>query len=150
MIEVVGNVYGQNDAPAAWFREFNNVVQSPGWTQSKLDPCLYTLRHEGQLMGDHVDDTALGGSGEVFEQSIKQLRTRFPYRKWRVGEGEFCGAWYKQDSNHSISMNKLSFAEKIRPVTVPKNAPPDQLLSDQQIRVLRAVNGSLTWLSSQT
>eukprot|EP00435_Cladocopium_sp_Y103_P073897 s9_g45.t1 len=26
VIEVLGNVYGQNDAPAAWFREFNSVV----------------------------------------------------------------------------------------------------------------------------
>ena len=44
VIEVLGSVYGQNDAPAAWFREFNWTAVSIGWTQSKLDPCLYTLR----------------------------------------------------------------------------------------------------------
>eukprot|EP00435_Cladocopium_sp_Y103_P075218 s4_g55.t1 len=153
VIEVLGNVYGQNDAPAAWFREFDSVVQTLGWNQSKLDPCLYTLRHEGQLvgiMGVHVDDTALGGCGSVFEESIKQLRSRFPYRKWRLQEGEFCGAWYKQLPDSSISMNMQSFAEKIRPVNVPKQSPPESKLSESQTRVLRAVNGSLNWLASQS
>jgi hypothetical protein len=39
VIEVLGNVYGQNDAPAAWFKEFDTVIQSLGWQPSKLDPC---------------------------------------------------------------------------------------------------------------
>eukprot|EP00435_Cladocopium_sp_Y103_P073696 s9_g44.t1 len=101
-------------------------------------------------MGVHVDDTALGGCGDVFEESIKKLRARFPYRKWRIGEGEFCGAWYRQSPDGSISMNMQSFAEKIRPVNVPKNSSPDSPLTVPQTRVLRAVNGSLNWLSSQS
>lgn len=51
----------------------------------------YFLRdHDGRLtgiMGVHVDDTAVGGPGNTFEQSIAKLRTCFPYRKWRVGQG---------------------------------------------------------------
>eukprot|EP00435_Cladocopium_sp_Y103_P043787 s1055_g12.t1 len=153
VIEVLGNVYGQNDAPAAWFREFNGVVQQLGWQQSRLDPCLYTLRSDGQLvgmMGVHVDDTALGGEGEVFEKTVKQLKARFPYRKWRIGEGEFCGAWYRQDSHGSIHVNMSSFVDKLRAINVPKGASPETPLTDAQVRVLRAVNGSLNWLSSQT
>eukprot|EP00435_Cladocopium_sp_Y103_P017469 s1627_g4.t1 len=153
VIEVLGNVYGQNDAPAAWFKEFSTFVQSVGWLQSKLDPCLYTLRDQGQLvgvMGVHVDDTALGGMGKVFEQSVQKLRERFPYRKWRVGEGEFCGAWYKQHDDHRITMNMQAFVDKMRAINVPKGVSPETALSDSQIRVLRAVNGSLNWLSSQS
>ena len=97
VIEVMGNVYGQNDAPAAWFREFNTVASSVGWKQSKLDPCLYCLRCPSTnsllgIMGVHVEDMALGGQGKVFEQAVASLRHRFPYRKWRVNEGKFCGA----------------------------------------------------------
>ena len=33
VIEGLGNAYGQNDAPAAWFREFNTVATSTGWRQ---------------------------------------------------------------------------------------------------------------------
>ena len=43
VIEICGNIYGQNDAPAAWFKEFASFVVSCGW-QSKLDQCLFTLR----------------------------------------------------------------------------------------------------------
>eukprot|EP00435_Cladocopium_sp_Y103_P017727 s923_g4.t1 len=153
VIEVLGNVYGQNDAPAAWFREFDTVVQQLGWIQSKLDPCLYTLREDGRLtgiMGVHVDDTALGGNGPKFTESIQRLRQRFPYRKWRIGTGEFCGAWYSQAADFGIKMNMESFAEKIKPINIPKGSQPDDVLNDSQIRVLRAVNGSLNWLSSQS
>lgn len=101
VIEVTGNVYGQNDAPSAWFKEFSGYVKNLGWHQSILDPCLFTLRaDQGQklvgIMGVHVDDTAVGGEGPLFRESIQQLRKRFPYRKWRQRVGEFCGAWYSR------------------------------------------------------
>ena len=38
----------------------------------------------------------------------------------------------------------------IRPTNIPKNSSPDDLLPDSQVRILRAVNGSLNWLSSQS
>jgi hypothetical protein len=41
---------------------------------------VYMLRSEGQLvgiMGVHVDDTALGGEGQVFRNSAATLRARF-------------------------------------------------------------------------
>ena len=154
VIEVFGNVYGQNDAPAAWFREFSNFVKDIGWHQSVLDPCLFTLRESsGELvgcMGVHVDDTAVGGHGQVFHDSIRRLKDRFPYRKWRQRVGEFCGAWYKQGNDFSIHMDMNSFASKVRSINVPKASDPDTPLSEAQIKVLRAVNGSLNWLSSQT
>eukprot|EP00435_Cladocopium_sp_Y103_P015313 s535_g3.t1 len=155
VIEVLGNVYGQNDAPAAWFREFNNVATAIGWNQSKLDPCLYCLRCPDTnkllgIMGVHVDDTALGGQGQLFEQAVAKLRQRFPYRKWRLNTGEFCGAWYSQDEDKSITMNMSSFVDKIRPANIPKGSLNDDRLSESQIKVLRAINGSLNWISSQS
>ena len=155
VIEVTGNVYGQNDAPAAWFKEFSCFVKTIGRRQSVLDPCLFTLRDPRSealvgIMGVHVDDTAVGGTGAMFEESIRQLKHRFPYRKWRITEGEFCGAWYKQDPSKAIHMTMKAFADKIRPINIPKGSPPDRLLDASQIKVLRAVNGSLNWLSSQS
>ena len=96
VIEVCGNVYGQNDAPAAWFKEFASFVTSTGWTQSKLDQCLFALRDPHDpcklvaLMGVHVDDTALGGdvNHRLFQSALSKLRSRFPHRKWRVKEGD--------------------------------------------------------------
>lgn len=126
---MLGNVYGQNDAPAAWFKEFSTFVKSTGWHQSVLDPSLRTLRNSDQelvgVMGVHADDTAVGGIVPVFEKSISQLKNRFPYRKWRAQEGEFCGAWYKQDPSKAIHMTMKAFTDKIRPINIPKGTSPD-------------------------
>ena len=156
VIEIVGNLYGQNDAPRAWHTTFDREALNAGWSRSILDPCLYTLRcpHTGDLqgiLGVHVDDTAVGGSGTRFEQSVLQLKQRFPYRKWRVSSGEFCGAMYEQDpGSFDIVMSQKSFAEGMRPATIPKGVPPTQQLNEQQTRVLRAINGSENWIASQS
>ena len=155
VIEVVGNVYGQNDAPASWFRTFDSEAKAAKWTPSKFDPCLYTLRDaDGSLagvMGVHVDDVALGGMGPTFQKSIDHLKSRFPFRKWRLGTGEFCGAFYKQDPrSKEISMSQQQFAEAMKPAFVPKGASPDKPLEPAQIRVLRGINGSLNWIANQS
>ena len=155
VLEVVGNVYGQNDAPAAWHKAFDAAACEFGCERSLFDACLYFLRDdEGRLcgvMGVHVGDTALGGQGSRFETTVKDLRTRFPYRKWRIQSGEFYGAFYTQDpKTKEISMSQQTFAESIRPAHIAKGADNEQPLLDSQIRVLRAINGSLNWISSQS
>lgn len=61
VIEVLGNVYGQNDAPTSWFQTFNAAALKLGWERSSFDPCLYFLRDSSRvlrgLIGVHVDDT---------------------------------------------------------------------------------------------
>ena len=154
VIEVVGNVYGQNDAPVAWYKTFDHEATTIGWTRSRFDPCLYHLRNSsGQLigiMGVHVDDTAVGGTGPQFENAIARMRKRFPYRKWRVGEGEFCGAFYSQKQNGEIHMSMKTFAENIKPANIGRGVANQQPLTEAQVRVLRAINGSLNWLASQS
>ena len=154
VIEVIGNVYGQNDAPAAWHTTFDREAQKIGWTPSKFDKCLYTLRDQNKLvgiMGVHVDDTALGGEGPVFQKAVQDLRKRFPYRKWRVNSGEFCGAFYKQDvKTKKIEMSMSKFAEGLKSANIKKGTNPDTELQPFQVKQLRGINGSLNWLSSQS
>ena len=156
VIEVLGNIYGQNDAPRAWHQTFDREAVKLGWTRSILDPCLYTLRcpRSQQLtgvLGIHVDDTVVGGTGPEFENILRQMKERFPFRKWRVGNGEFCGAMYMQcDKTKEITMSQASFVDQLKPASIPKGVPSTQSLSEQQTRVLRAINGSLNWLSSQS
>ena len=52
-------------------------------------------------------------------------------------------------SDFSIHMSMESFTDQLRPINLPKNTKPDDPLSASQVKILRAVNGSLTWLSSQ-
>ena len=119
VLEVVGNVYGQNDAPHAWYTTFDQEAISGGWIRSKFDNCLYYLRDADNklkgIMGVHVDDTAIGGEGELFQAAVDRLKQRFPYRKWPVMEGEFCGSYYSQDpKTFNISMSQAQFADTVR------------------------------------
>ena len=156
LIEVLGNVYGQNDAPAAWYKVFNEEVLAAGFERSKYDSCLYYLRDGHRLvgiLGAHVDDTVTGGKGNKYETAIQRLKNRFPYRKWRIQAGEFCGLHYSQDPHSfEIQAGQSSFAQNLRPATLPKHRKMrrNAHLDPKEISVLRGINGSLNWLASQS
>ena len=71
--------------------------------------CVYVHRNDdgslGGILCGHVDDT-ICGSGLSFSTALTTLRRRFPFRKWQVGEGIFCGSQYVQNKvtkrNHDI------------------------------------------------
>ena len=47
-------------------------------------------------------------------------------------------------------MSQQTFAENIRPAHIAKGADNEQPLQESQIRVLRAINGCLIWIASQS
>eukprot|EP00435_Cladocopium_sp_Y103_P013790 s2127_g3.t1 len=156
LVQVLGNIYGANDAPHNWSVEFDSVAQQAGFKRAKLDSCLYFCHgSDGKLqgvLGAHVDDTITGGSGEKYTAAISFLRERFPFRKWRTGEGEFLGTMYKQLDNGEIVYHQKEYAEHIRPISISKERVKKPWLSatDKEISALRAVNGALGWISSQS
>lgn len=150
-------VYGSNDAPFNWWVTFDSEARDLGWERSQFDSCLYYLRDsEKQLvgvMGAHVDDTITGGSGPKYQEIIDKLKSRSPYRKWRVGSGEFCGVLYRQDPvTKEISYGQREYADHLRSITLSKERSKDKeaLATDKEIAALRAVNGAANWLSSQS
>eukprot|EP00435_Cladocopium_sp_Y103_P051731 s413_g16.t1 len=157
LVQILGNIYGANDAPHNWYREFDMVAQQCGFTKSKFDSCLYwcfgeTGKLEGCL-GAHVDDTITGGKGPTYTKAIAALRERFPFRKWRTGHGEFLGVEYKQDPiTKEITYHQKDYALNISPIKVSKERArkPWQLATAKEVAALRAVNGALGWLSSQS
>ena len=157
VIEVVGNLYGANNAPAEWFKEFDSQARAAGFQPSIFDPCLYYFRDRAQqltgILGAHVDDTITGGEGEEYKRAIEKLKARFRYRKWRQGSGEFCGVQYFQDPvSKEITYEQKVYAQHIRPINLTKDRQKQKDLpaTDREITALRAVNGALNWLSSQT
>ena len=157
LVEVTGHVYGLNDSPSAWQQKLHRELLSVGFVASRFDPCLYTLRDEsGALVGIygvHVDDCATGGFGPKYDKAMAQLKSKFEFRKWRFLDGDFCGARYVQDPvSFEISMSQAKFASGIRPLHMSRSRCHDKtaLLSDQEVSCLRAINGSLNWLSSQS
>ena len=156
VIEILGNLYGANNAPSQWYREFDSQARAAGFVRSMFDPCLYYYRHAGSVtgvLGAHVDDTITGGEGDAYNRAIDALRKRFPYRKWRTGTGEFCGTSYAQDpKTFEITYQQETYAKHLRPIRLSKERQryKDSLATPEEVRALRAVNGAANWLSSQT
>ena len=157
VIKVIGNVYGANDAPLNWYQTFDQAVTAIGFQRSQFGNCLYFLRDsQGELcavLGAHVDDTIVGGQGPTYDHAVAELRARFPYRKWRVGHGEFCGVQYSQDAKtHEIVYHQSEYAKHLRPINVSKDRArqKEAPASEKEIASLRAINGAANWLAGQS
>ncbi|OLP92915.1 Copia protein [Symbiodinium microadriaticum] len=156
LIEVIGHVYGLNDAPAAWHRTLDKALTEAGFERSRLDSCLYYLRdgeHLAGVYGVHVDDCATGGEGAKYEAALNRLKSQFEFRKWRLGDGDFCGSRYKQcPKTFEITVAQSGFVDKIKPFRLSRRRAQEKEspLTTDEIRCLRAINGSLNWLSSQS
>ena len=156
LVEVTGHVYGLNDSPSAWQKKLDQVLREIGFQPSRFDSCFYCLRDQGKLVGVygvHVDDCATGGEGPVYEKALALLRSKFEFRKWRTGDGDFCGSRYTQDEqSKEITMNQTAFLDKLKPLHFNRTRlkEKDSPLTDKEISCLRAINGSLNWLSTQT
>ena len=101
----------------------------------------------------HVDDCATGGEGAVYDSAMKQLKEQFEFRKWRTLDGDFCGARYTQCSKtFAITMGQAKFANNLRPLHLSRSrcANRDAPLDEKEISCLRAINGRLNWISSQS
>jgi len=80
-------MYGQTDAPRAWYLEAKARLLKCGLTMHPLDPCLF-LAHAGagKLLGMvsvHVDDMLITGSPGEFSTFTDRIKTAFEFRSWK-------------------------------------------------------------------
>ena len=123
-----------------------------------FDSCIYFLRDPSSkalvgIIGAHVDDSITGGEGPLYEAAIQKLRARFPYRKWRVGSGEFCGTVYTQcPETFEITYQQKEFSQHVRPIALSKEraSQKESPATAKEISALRGLNGATNWLANQT
>lgn len=105
------------------------------------------------VLGAHVDDTITGGAGEAYNSAVRHLKSRFPFRKWRSGQGEFLGTVYTQNpETFEISYQQREYAENIKPIQISRERARKYWLpaTQKEVAALKPVNGALGWLSSQS
>ena len=117
--------------------------------------CLYFFDPESKVLAGilclHVDDLLLGGCGTAYRQTINALRSRFPFRKWKRNQGEFCGSRISQDVlTKEITVSQSTYALKINKVTVRARAQPEDKATPAEIRSLRECNGAVQWLAKES
>ena len=105
------------------------------------------------IVGAHVDDIITGGHGPEYEQCLSHLKNRFPFRKWRCGNGALCGVQYNQDPNSfEITYHQKEYAQHMKPIHMTRERSRQKTAhaSDKEVAALRAVNGAANWLTSQS
>ena len=111
--------------------EVSDFLHNIGWKSSTLDECVFIFfdpefKVLAGILCLHVDDLLLGGCGTAYRQTINALRSRFPFRKWKRNQGEFCGSRISQDVlTKEITVSQSTFALKINKVTVRARAQPE-------------------------
>ena len=84
-------------------------------------------------------------------QTINALRSRFPFRKWKRNQGEFCGSHVSQDVlTKEITVSQSTYALKINKVIVQARAQPEDKATSAEIRSLRECNGAVQWLAMES
>ena len=58
------------------------------------------------ILGVHVHDQINGDRGVRWENAMKQLRARYPFRKWVSGSDEFTGSWLEQQPDFSFVQSR--------------------------------------------
>lgn len=88
--------------------------------------------------------------GDKNDHAISLLRKRFPFRKWRTGQGEYLGRFYTQHLESEISDQQQEYAQHTRPIAISKDRVQKPWLpaTEKEVAALRAVNGALGWISS--
>ena len=159
LFRILKAVYGLLHAPRAWADKLAKELTNQGWTQSKLEPCVWRLYDSNQnlcgIIGIHVDDLLCCGTGSVFEQHVRKLRESFPFGSWRDLRKEavtFCGCELRQNEDGSIDLNQERYAETIQeiPLTRERKEQPQAELTDPERRQFRAALGALSWRATQS
>ena len=156
LLEVRLPLYGLNDSPKRWFLEVSNLLRNIGWKSSVLDEYVFIFFDpESKVMAGilclHVDDLLLGGCGTAYRQTVNALRSRFPLRKWKRNQGEFCGSRISQDVlTKEITVSQSTYALKINKVNVRARAQPEDKATTAEVRSLRECNGAVQWLAKES
>ena len=123
--------------------EVSNLLRNIGQKSSALDECVFIFFDpESKVLTGilclHVDDLLLGGCGTAYRLTINALRSRFPFRKWKRNQGEFCGSHVSQD------------VLKIKKLNVRARAQPEDMATTAEIRSLRECNGAVQCLAKES
>ncbi|GKE41489.1 retrovirus-related pol polyprotein from transposon TNT 1-94, partial [Tanacetum coccineum] len=68
-------LYGLKQDPRVWYDELSNFLMSKGFTKGTIDPTLFTIRYEDDilLVQIYVDDIIFGSTNTKFSKRFEKL-----------------------------------------------------------------------------
>ena len=121
-----------------------------------LDNCVFLIYDKEELIGlcgVYVDDFLIAGreDDKRWQQAKRKLIDLYSWGKWEKRVFHLCGVRYRQHNDFSITMDQEEYTKSLSEAnfTPPSNLhkePQTRKLDGNGLRCLRAVNGSLQWL----
>ena len=94
-------MYGTVPAALQWFNKLVKSLKAVGLTQSKVDPCIFYLRHGGNtilVVATHVDDCAVAGKPQDINDFKQKIKKQFTIKE--LGKlSKHLGVWYTWGSD---------------------------------------------------
>nr|GEU77569.1 retrovirus-related Pol polyprotein from transposon TNT 1-94 [Tanacetum cinerariifolium] len=107
-------LYGLKQAPRAWYDELSKFLTSKGFTKGIIDPTLYTIRYEEDilLVQIYVDDIIFGSTNPKYTKCFEKLmHSRFEMSL--MGEMKFSLRLQIHQSPRGIFINQAKYALEI-------------------------------------
>ena len=160
-MELLKPMYGQTDAPRAWYLEARDRLVNCGLDEHPLDPCLFMSYDRSVdppqldgLISMHVDDLLGAGSDAApkakqdnFATRVQRLKDSFKFRTWKsVTDGtlSYCGAELSREADGTIGLKFTHYWDKVKPITIGKHDDrDDRPATAPEVRQLRGLLGSI-------
>ena len=158
IFRLMGSAYGLRTAPRNWYQRVKKDLLGIDWKMHSLDGCVFLkYNKEGKLIGlcgVYVDDFLIAGDPNDKEWQVekKKLVSLYNWGKWEKGTFNLCGVRYRQQRDGSVIMDQTEYTSALKEADdykLPQGLskyPAKQKLDQAGLRCLRAINGSLQWL----
>ena len=160
-------MYGQTDAPRAWYLEARDRMLTLGFIVHPLDPCLFMSFQDNVsdtvldgVISVHVDDLlGCGNLSSTYADRIAALKAKFQFRTWEEIVPGACVTYLgaqltaTNDPNDAKLINyNLSYGaylRKVKPISIRPGAGDQTPANYHDVKQLRGLLGSLQWPASQ-
>ena len=154
--------YGLTDGPYAWFKHIVNFICNElGYRQSVVDPCLFFLDSPADSDGHSqiegiialaTDDLFHGGTPR-HAMLMEKVKQHYKLGKFTWREGRFVGKQVNLLSDGSITLDQQFYTEaRVAPIQISRDRKRKRfsVCTPEEIEQLRALVGTLSWLSKET
>ena len=140
-------LYGLNDAARQFYNSVKEELIKLGCVQSKLDPALFFLRHNGKLtgmIGCHIDDFLHAGEIHFDRTVMDKLRNRFLAGKMEDTQFTYVGFGIKQ-TDESIILDQSEYMKELEYVNQNRASQKHGELNQTEQSLLRSQVGRINW-----
>jgi hypothetical protein len=125
-----------------------------GWKESRLEPALFHLHQQGELVGSlvtHVDDLEGGIKASLIDSAFAHTVTVFNFSKAVIKDFVFRGREVKQNEAGDVDVAMRNYALSMKPISIPRarRQQPASPLTESEIAQLLSGMGELGWIARQ-